>query len=147
MLRCIQKSEENHNWQTSDITLALNTNINVVSTETVLVVYEPARPTQVRVKQKITKEEVTENLVKLMALPPDLETIQPHPSQCWNCDEVGINPNGNWRKSSAHTHGVHPTKFGRYKQGNNHHSGAHPFFSHTQTGNVSSHLLSYINLL
>ena len=97
ILRCIQKSEAEHTQQTSDITCALN--INVVTTETVLVVFKPPRPTQLRVKQKITKEVLTENISKLMALPLDLDTIQTHPSQSCSCDEIGIDPNGNWKNN------------------------------------------------
>ena len=29
---------------------------------------------------------------------PDLHQIQPRATQVWNCDEIGFNPNGKWRK-------------------------------------------------
>ena len=99
MFRCIQKSEGLHTRWTSDVTLSLSTSTSVVSTETALVVYTPPHPTQVRVKQTMTKEKLTVNVTKLTTLPPDLEKIQPCPSQCLNCDEVGIDSNGNWRKN------------------------------------------------
>ena len=30
--------------------------------------------------------------------PPDLHQIQPRATQVWNCDEIGLDPNGKWRK-------------------------------------------------
>ena len=50
------------------------------------------------VKNEITKEEARETLAKLTVVPPDLHKIQPRPSQVWNCDEIGIDPNGKWTK-------------------------------------------------
>ena len=32
------------------------------------------------------------------SLPEDLKQIQPRPSQVWNCDEIGFDPNGSWLK-------------------------------------------------
>ena len=29
-------------------------------------------------------------------VPKDLKEIQPHPSQVWNCDEIGFDLNGSW---------------------------------------------------
>ena len=31
-------------------------------------------------------------------VPPDLHQIQPRAIQVWNCDEIGLDPNGKWRK-------------------------------------------------
>ena len=31
-------------------------------------------------------------------VPKDLKEIQPCPSQVWNCDEIGFDPNGSWLK-------------------------------------------------
>ena len=31
-------------------------------------------------------------------VPPDLHQIQPRATQVWNCDEIGFDPNGKWRK-------------------------------------------------
>ena len=28
--------------------------------------------------------------------PKDLKEIQPRPSQVWNCDKIGFDPNGSW---------------------------------------------------
>ena len=30
------------------------------------------------------------------SVPKDLKDIQPRPSQVWNCDEIGFDPNGSW---------------------------------------------------
>ena len=31
-------------------------------------------------------------------VPPDLRQIQPRATKVWNCDEIGFDPNGKWRK-------------------------------------------------
>ena len=31
-------------------------------------------------------------------VPPDLHQIQPKATPVWNCDEIGFDPNGKWRK-------------------------------------------------
>ena len=33
-----------------------------------------------------------------MIVPPDLHQIQSRATQVWNCDEIGFDPNGKWRK-------------------------------------------------
>ena len=33
-----------------------------------------------------------------MIVPPDLHQIQPRATQVWNCDEIGLDPNGKWCK-------------------------------------------------
>ena len=33
-----------------------------------------------------------------MIVPPNLQQIQPIATQVWNCDEIGLDPNGKWRK-------------------------------------------------
>ena len=33
-----------------------------------------------------------------MIVPPDLHQIQPRATQLWNCDEIGLDPNGKWHK-------------------------------------------------
>ena len=30
--------------------------------------------------------------------PPNLHQIQPRETQVWNCDKIGLDPNGKWRK-------------------------------------------------
>ena len=50
------------------------------------------------VKQEITKEEAAKTLAELTIIPKDLADIQPRLSQCWNCDKIGLDPNGNWVK-------------------------------------------------
>ena len=32
-----------------------------------------------------------------MIVPPELHKIQPRATQVWNCDEIGLDPNGKWR--------------------------------------------------
>ena len=34
--------------------------------------------------------------VRLQGFPPDLQDIQPCPSQVWNCDNIRLYPNCNW---------------------------------------------------
>ena len=53
---------------------------------------------QMRCKQEITKEEASKTLEELMVIPKDLAEIQPRDSQVWNCDEIGLDPNGKWTK-------------------------------------------------
>ena len=36
--------------------------------------------------------------VKLQEVPPNLQDIQPRPTQVWNCDEIRFDLNGNWNK-------------------------------------------------
>ena len=36
--------------------------------------------------------------VKLQLVPPDLQGIQPRPSEVCNCNNIGFDPNGNWNK-------------------------------------------------
>ena len=31
-------------------------------------------------------------------VPPDLTQIQPRATKVWNCDEIGLDPNGKWHK-------------------------------------------------
>ena len=33
-----------------------------------------------------------------MIVPPNLHQIQPRANRVWNCDEIGLNSNGKWRK-------------------------------------------------
>jgi len=44
----------------------------------------------------VSTEEMTASLSKLQTIPDDFACIQPRANQVWNCDEVGIDPNGNW---------------------------------------------------
>ena len=46
----------------------------------------------------ITKDEAQDALRELTKVPDDLSDIQSRPSQVWNCDEIGIDPNGKWNK-------------------------------------------------
>eukprot|EP00545_Synedropsis_sp_CCMP1620_P002775 CAMPEP_0119009844 /NCGR_PEP_ID=MMETSP1176-20130426/4633_1 /TAXON_ID=265551 /ORGANISM="Synedropsis recta cf, Strain CCMP1620" /LENGTH=491 /DNA_ID=CAMNT_0006962423 /DNA_START=277 /DNA_END=1750 /DNA_ORIENTATION=+ len=46
----------------------------------------------------VTREEMLTSLAKLRAIPDDFADIQPRADQVWNCDEVGIDPNGKWTK-------------------------------------------------
>jgi len=103
MLRCIQKSEASHNHNNQRIVIQDSTSQqqtpNINADITTLILYKPPPPPNlIRVKQEITIEEAKKSLTSLMQLPPDLEKIQPRPSQVWNCDEIGIDPNGKWTK-------------------------------------------------
>ena len=42
------------------------------------------------------QNEFTLQLITIV--PPDLHQIQPRSTQVWNCDEIGLDPNGKWRK-------------------------------------------------
>lgn len=52
----------------------------------------------IKVKQEVSKDEAAKSLNDLMVLPDDLDNIQLRPSQVWNCDEIGFDPNGKWYK-------------------------------------------------
>ena len=99
MLRCIQKSEASHNHRNQRIAVQDGPSLQQAPNITTLTVYKPPPPPNLmRVKQEITVEEAKRSLTSLMQIPPDLEKIQPRPSQVWNCDEIGIDPNGKWTK-------------------------------------------------
>ena len=51
-----------------------------------------------RKKYKISNEEAKKSLEELTIVPDDITHLQPRPSQCWNCDEIGIDPTGKWCK-------------------------------------------------
>ena len=51
-----------------------------------------------RAKMEITSAEAKTSMDALTVIPDDLSDIQPRPSQVWNCDEIGIDPNGKWSK-------------------------------------------------
>ena len=51
-----------------------------------------------RAKIEITSAEAKTAMDELTIIPDDLSDIQPRPSQVWNCDEIGIDPNGKWSK-------------------------------------------------
>ena len=63
-----------------------------------LLILATASSSNTRFKLEITKEEALRSLEKLMVIPKDLAEIQPRDSQTWNCDEIGLDPNGNWTK-------------------------------------------------
>ena len=46
----------------------------------------------------VSTEEITASLSELQTIPDDFACIQPRANQVWNCDEVGIDPNGNWSR-------------------------------------------------
>ena len=51
-----------------------------------------------RVREVITIDEAEQNINELTKVPEDLQDVLPRPDQIWNCDEVGIDPNGKWHK-------------------------------------------------
>ena len=46
----------------------------------------------------MTEEEAHSSIEDLTVIPKDFKSIQPCADQVWNCDEIGIDPNGNWSK-------------------------------------------------
>lgn len=51
-----------------------------------------------RTPMVVPREEMLASLSKLRTIPDDFAEIQPRADQVWNCDEVGIDPNGKWYK-------------------------------------------------
>ena len=56
------------------------------------------KPNFPRVKSNITRKEAKKVLDELTVIPYDLFELQPHTSRCWNCNEIGLDPNGRWSK-------------------------------------------------
>jgi hypothetical protein len=48
----------------------------------------------------VTTTEAELSLEELKKIPTDLKTIEPRADQIWNCDEIGIDPNGKWQMVS-----------------------------------------------
>jgi hypothetical protein len=46
----------------------------------------------------VSKDFAELSVQELMNVPEDLDSIQPRPDQTWNCDEIGIDPNGKWHR-------------------------------------------------
>ena len=46
----------------------------------------------------VTKEQAEKSITELTIIPEDFDIIQPRADQVWNCDEIGIDPNGNWTR-------------------------------------------------
>jgi len=53
---------------------------------------------KVKSRQGYTLKEANVGMVKTEVLPEDFDDIQTQTDQVWNCDEVGIDPNGNWHR-------------------------------------------------
>jgi hypothetical protein len=51
-----------------------------------------------RAPKIVSRDEMLVSLDKLQTIPDNFDDIQPRADQVWNCDEVGIDPNGNWFK-------------------------------------------------
>ena len=51
-----------------------------------------------KVRKVITIDEASDTVKELTKVPDDLKEIQPRPNQVWNCDEIGIDPNGKFHK-------------------------------------------------
>ena len=49
-------------------------------------------------RHDITEEDCKKSLQELTVIPSDFADIQPRADQVWNCDEIGIDPNGNWNR-------------------------------------------------
>ena len=46
----------------------------------------------------INVDEAKENVSKLTVVPEDLQQVLPRANQVWNCDKIGVDPNGKWNK-------------------------------------------------
>ena len=46
------------------------------------------------IRIETTEEEAEMSLEKLTEIPDDVAKVEPRPDQIWNCDEIGIDPNG-----------------------------------------------------
>ena len=88
MLRLIQQNKRRHNTRIIQQ--------HDMYTTTTLAIYK--QPQTIRVKQSITREDAVKNVEQLMTVPMDLDEIQPRSSQVWNCNEIGLDPNGKWSK-------------------------------------------------
>ena len=53
---------------------------------------------KMKFREQITYDEAEKNIDELTNVPDDLHSIQPRPDQVWNCDKVGIDPNGKWHR-------------------------------------------------
>ena len=62
------------------------------------------------VRELISVEHVSNSLNELTTIPEELHEIQPRPDQIWNCDEVGMDPNGKFSKI------VYTNKWGKTKK-------------------------------
>ena len=49
---------------------------------------------KVKVRKTYSLKEADDEMAKTKVIPEDFADIQPRPDQVWNCDEVGIDPNG-----------------------------------------------------
>ena len=59
-----------------------------------------------------------------MNIPSDLNDIQPQETQVRNCDEIGFDPNGKWKKFICTYKFFQGEQKGRWKLDIKHHSGA-----------------------
>ena len=50
------------------------------------------------VREFVPVDHLSKTLHELTKVPDDLDSVQPRPDQIWNCDEVGIDPNGKFSK-------------------------------------------------
>ena len=46
----------------------------------------------------MTNEQAEKSITELTIIPEGFNIIQPRPDQVWNCDKIGIDPNGNWTR-------------------------------------------------
>lgn len=65
---------------------------SLMTTESLVVTHKPKQ----RERIVTTSDEAKKSMQELTVVPKDLEEIQPRADQVWNCDKIGIDPNGNW---------------------------------------------------
>ena len=61
-------------------------------------VNERTKTQTIPVRELISVEHASNSLKELTTIPDDLNEVQPRPDQIWNCDEVGMDPNGKFSK-------------------------------------------------
>ena len=61
---------------------------------------------------------------EIQVVPSDLQDIQPHPLQVWNCGDFGFDPNGNWKNMVCMYNFSHITGYGGPRLVRDHHYGA-----------------------
>ena len=49
-------------------------------------------------RKEVTSTVAADSLANLCIIPEDFKSIQPRADQVWNCDEIGIDPNGKWQR-------------------------------------------------
>ena len=70
---------------------------NILGPKNVRIILSEAEPI-VKERNEVTTAVVSASVADLCIIPENFESIQPRADQVWNCDEIGINPNGKWQQ-------------------------------------------------